>query len=71
MMMTLQNHPLQYGSEYYPELEYVGDFKTTILNDLVNFRYRKNDYNSGVRLQIASTRCTRLSTSTLQATQRL
>lgn len=43
MVMTLQNHPLQYGSEYYPELEYAGDFKTTILNDLVNFRYRKND----------------------------
>lgn len=52
--MTLQNHPLQYGNEYYPELEYAGDFKTTILNDLVNFRYTKNDDNSGVQLQIAN-----------------
>ena len=25
-----------------------------IFNDLINFRYRKNDYNTGVQLQIAS-----------------
>jgi len=25
-----------------------------IFNDLIDFRYRKNDYNSGVQLQIAN-----------------
>ena len=25
-----------------------------ILNDLINFRYRKNDYNTGVQLQLAN-----------------
>ena len=26
--------------------------KFRILNDLINFRYRKNDYNTGVQLQL-------------------
>ena len=26
--------------------------KYEILNDLINFRYRKNDYNTGVQLQL-------------------
>ena len=43
---------LQYGSsEYYPELDYDANFKLRILNDLENYRYRKNDYNTGVQLQ--------------------
>ena len=43
---------LQYGlSQYYPELEYDENFKLRILNDLKNYRYRKNDYNTGVQLQ--------------------
>ena len=43
---------LQYGSsEYYPELDYDENFKLRILNDLENYRYRKNDYNTGVQLQ--------------------
>ena len=29
-------------------------FKIRILNDLINFRYRKNDYNTGVQLQLAN-----------------
>ena len=37
---------LQYGTDYLPELDYDSDFKLRILNDLVNYRYRKNDYNS-------------------------
>ena len=32
---------LQYGTKCYPELEYDHDFKIRILNDLINFRYRK------------------------------
>ena len=45
---------LQYGTKFYPELEYDHDFKIRILNDLINFRYRKNDYNTGVQLQLAN-----------------
>ena len=45
---------LQYGTEFYPELDYDQDFKIRILNDLINFRYRKNDYNTGVQLQLAN-----------------
>ena len=45
---------LQYGTSFYPELDYVYDFKIRILNDLINFRYRKNDYNTGVQLQLAN-----------------
>ena len=45
---------LQYGTKFYPELDYDDDFKIRILNDLINFRYRKNDYNTGVQLQLAN-----------------
>ena len=44
----------KYGTQFYPELEYDHDFKIRILNDLINFRYRKNDYNTGVQLQLAN-----------------
>ena len=43
---------LKYGaSQFYPEMEYDENFKLRILNDLENYRYRKNDYNTGVQLQ--------------------
>ena len=45
---------LQYGTSFYPELNYDHDFKIRILNDLINFRYRKNDYNTAVQLQLAN-----------------
>ena len=45
---------LQYGTNFYPEVDYNHDFKIRILNDLINFRYRKNDYNTGVQLQLAN-----------------
>ena len=45
---------LQYGTDFFPELEYESDFKLRILNDLVNYRYRKNDYNSGTQLQTSN-----------------
>ena len=45
---------LKYGTQFYPELEYDHDFKIRILNDLINLRYRKNDYNTGVQLQLAN-----------------
>ena len=43
---------LQYGTKFYPELDYDHDFKIRILNDLINLRYRKNDYNTGVQLRL-------------------
>ena len=45
---------LQYGTTFYPDLDYEGDFKIRILNDLIDFSYRKNDYNAGVQLQLAN-----------------
>ena len=46
---------LQSGaSEFYPELEYTSDFKERILQDVINFRYRKNDYNTGTQLNVAN-----------------
>ena len=45
---------LKYGTQFYPELEYDHDFKIRIFNDLINFRYRKNDCNTGVQLQLAN-----------------
>ena len=37
---------LQSGaSEYYPALDYTSDFKERILQDVLNFRYRTNDYS--------------------------
>ncbi|KAL9952823.1 hypothetical protein ACROYT_G040134 [Oculina patagonica] len=46
---------LQYGaSQFYPELEYDENFKLRILNDVMNYRYRKNDYNTGVQLQTSN-----------------
>ena len=44
----------QYGTSFYPELDYHHDFKIRILNDLINFRHRKNDYNTSVQLQLAN-----------------
>ena len=45
---------LQYSTSFYPELVYDHYFKIRILNDLINFRYRKNDYNTGVQLQLTN-----------------
>ena len=45
---------LKYGTNFYPELEYDDDFKIRILNDFINFKFRKNDYNTGVQLQLAN-----------------
>ena len=39
---------LESGTSFYSELDYDPDFKIRILNDLIDFRYRKNDYNTGV-----------------------
>ena len=53
-MDTFDTCRLQYGTSFYPETDYEDGFKLRILNDLINSRYRKNDYNSGVQLQLAN-----------------
>ena len=46
---------LQSGSsEFYPELDYTSEVKERILQDVINFRYRKNDYNTGTQLNFAN-----------------
>ena len=52
--VRLESCHLQYGSKHLPDLDYDQDFKIRILNDLINFRYRKNDYNTGVQLHISN-----------------
>lgn len=42
---------LQFRASFYPELDYEEEFKMPILNDLINFRYRRNDYSTGVQVQ--------------------
>lgn len=50
---TLSTCRLQYGnSTFYPELEYDCEFKPRLYNDLLEYSYRKNDYNTGVQLNI-------------------
>ena len=41
---------LQYGSTYYPYLDYEGEDLIRIRRDLIEFRYRKNDPNSGTQI---------------------
>ena len=46
---------LQSGaSEFYPELDYTSDFKDRILQDVIEFRYRKNDFNTGTQLNVVN-----------------
>ena len=45
---------LQYETGFYSELDYDSEFKLRIFNDLIKFRYRKNDYKSRTKLQVAN-----------------
>ena len=52
---TISTCRLEYGQNtFYPELEYDSDSKIRIFNDLMNYSYRKNDYNSGTLLNISN-----------------
>ena len=43
---SLSSCRLEYGNNvFYPELEYDGDSKIRIFNDLMSYAFRKNDYN--------------------------
>ena len=45
---------LQFGAEYLPVKQYDSNHKLRIINDLINFRYRKSDYNSGTQINVAN-----------------
>ena len=50
---SLSSCRLEYGNNvFYPELEYDGDSKIRIYNDLMSYAFRKNDYNTGTQLQL-------------------
>ena len=50
----LETCHLQYGCSHYPQLDYEGDDETRIHHDLIGYRYRKNDYNTGTQLNVAN-----------------
>ena len=50
----LSHCELQYRKDKFPLQQYNSDFKLRILNAAENFRYRKNDYNTGTQLQVAN-----------------
>ena len=50
---SLASCRLEYGNNvFYPELEYDGDSKIRIFNDLMSYAFRKNDYNTGTQLNL-------------------
>ena len=52
---SLSSCRLEYGNNvFYPELEYDGDSKIRIFNDLMSYAFRKNDYNTGTQLNLHS-----------------
>ena len=52
---SLSNCILEYGNGvFYAETEYDSESKVRIFNDLMSYAMRKNYYNSGTQLNIAS-----------------
>ena len=50
---SLSSCRIEYGNNtFYPELEYDGDSKIRIFNDLMSYAFRKNDYNTGTQINI-------------------
>ena len=46
---------LEYGNGvFYPELDYDGESKSRIFSDLMNYSWRKNDYNTGTQLNVSN-----------------
>ena len=46
---------LEYGNGvFYPETEYDSESKVRIFNDLMSYGMRKNDYNTGIQLNLAN-----------------
>ena len=52
---TLSTCRLEYGNgTFYPEYAYESDSKSRIFSDLMNYSWKKNDYNTGTQLNIAN-----------------
>ena len=52
---SLSSCRLEYGNNIFnPELEYDGDSKIRIFNDLMSYAFRKNDYNTGTQLNVSN-----------------
>ena len=52
---TLLTCRLEYGNGvFYPEHDYDSESKTRIFSDLMNYSWKKNDYNTGTQLNIAN-----------------
>ena len=46
---------LEYGNVvFYPELDYGSESLSRIFSDLMNYSWKKNDYNTGTQLNIAN-----------------
>ena len=52
---TISTCRLEYGNgTFYPEYAYESDSKSRIFSDLMNYSWKKNDYNTGTHLNIAN-----------------
>ena len=52
---SLSSIRLEYGNNvFFPEIEYDGDSKVRVFNDLMSYASRKNDYNTGTQLNLAN-----------------
>ena len=52
---SLSSCCLEYGNNvFYPELEYDGDSKIRIFNDVMSYAFHKNDYNTGTQLNTSN-----------------
>ena len=52
---TLSTCRLEYGNgTFHPEYAYENDSKSRIFSDLMNYSWKKNDYNTGTQLNIAN-----------------
>ena len=46
---------LEYGNgTFYPEYSYESDSKSRIFSDLINYSWKKNDYNTGTQLSVSN-----------------
>ena len=46
---------LEYGNgTFYPEYSYESDSKSRIFSDLMNYSWKKNDYNTGTQLSVTN-----------------
>ena len=52
---TIATSCLEYGNgTFYPEYAYESDSKSRIFSDLMNYSWKKNDYNTDTQLNIAN-----------------